>query len=119
MSVQNERFRDYEQTYSYAYATTGAAILPTDINPSSSVFNSARPQLTQLTNVGTEPVYVKLGSAATTSSGGFSYILAGCTIANDGTGARLDIEGYTGFFSIVGDTGVAGKINFTRSGGGV
>tara|TARA_R110002167_G_scaffold4198_5_gene19653 strand:- start:446 stop:799 length:354 start_codon:yes stop_codon:yes gene_type:complete len=116
MAIQNERFRAYETTYSYAYNTTGVAILPTDIN-GSTVFNSARPQLTQLTNVGTEPVYVKLGSAATTSSGGFSYILAGCTIANDGTGARLDIEGYTGFFSIVGDTGVAGKINFTRSGG--
>jgi hypothetical protein len=116
MATQNERFRAYETTYSYYYNTTGASVLPTDIN-ASTVFNSARPQLTQLTNVGTEPVYVKLGSAATTSSGGFSYILAGCTVANDGTGARLDIEGYTGFFSIVGDTGVAGRINFTRSGG--
>tara|TARA_R110002074_G_scaffold31047_1_gene87349 strand:+ start:230 stop:583 length:354 start_codon:yes stop_codon:yes gene_type:complete len=116
MSLQNERDRAYETTYSYAYNTVGQSFLPTDIN-ASTVFNSAKPQLTQLTNVGTEPVYVKLGSAASTSSGGFSYILAGCTIANDGTGARLDIEGYTGFFSIVGDTGVAGKINFTRSGG--
>jgi hypothetical protein len=69
-----------------------------------------------LENVGTEPVYVKLGATAGVTSGGFSYILAGCTIAGDGTGARLDIEGYTGTFSIVGDTGVAGLLNFTRSG---
>ena len=116
MSLQNERDRAYETTYSYYYNTVGVAVIPTDV-ASGTVFNSARPQLTQLTNVGTEPVYVKLGSAASTSSGGFSYILAGCTIANDGTGARLDIEGYTGPFSIVGDTGVAGRINFTRSGG--
>jgi len=116
MSVQNERDRAYETTYSAAYSTSGAAFLPTDV-ASGTYFNSARPQLTQLTNVGTEPVYVKLGTSATTTSGGFSYILAGCTVANDGTGARLDIEGYTGPFSIVGDTGVAGTINFTRSGG--
>ena len=116
MSVQNERDRAYETTYSYYYNTTGAEFLPTDVS-SVTVFNSARPQLTQLTNVGTEPVYVKLGTSAATTTGGFSYILAGCTIANDGTGARLDIEGYTGPFSIVGDTGVAGRINFTRSGG--
>ena len=116
MAVQNERFRAYETTYSAAYSTAGAAFLPTDV-ASGTYFNSARPQLTQLENVGTEPVYVKLGLAAGTGSGGFSYILAGCTIANDGTGARLDIEGYTGPFSIVGDTGVAGTINFTRSGG--
>ena len=117
MAIQNERFRAYETTYSYAYVTVGQAFLYQDVSPSTSVFNSARPQLTQLENVGTEPVYVKLGLAAGTGSGGFSYILPGCTIANDGTGARLDIEGYTGPFSIVGDTGVAGKINFTRSGG--
>ena len=116
MATQNERFRAYETTYSAAYSTAGAAFLPTDV-ASGTYFNSARPQLTQLTNVGTEPVYVKLGTSATTTSGGFSYILAGCTVANDGTGARLDIEGYTGPFSIVGDTGVAGTINFTRSGG--
>ena len=117
MATQNERFRAYETTYSYYYNTVGAAFLPQDVSPATSVFNSARPQLTQLTNVGTEPVYVKLGTSAATTTGGFSYILAGCTVANDGTGARLDIEGYTGPFSIVGDTGVAGRINFTRSGG--
>tara|TARA_R110000751_G_scaffold41373_2_gene97214 strand:+ start:676 stop:1026 length:351 start_codon:yes stop_codon:yes gene_type:complete len=116
MAVQNERFRAYETTYSGAYSTAGAAFIPTDVG-SGTYFNSARPQLTQLTNVGTEPVYVKLGTGAATTTGGFSYILAGCTIANDGTGARLDIEGYSGSFSIVGDTGVSGTINFTRSGG--
>ena len=116
MSVQNERDRAYEQTYSYAYNTSGLSFLPTDVS-SGTAFNSARPQLTQLTNVGTEPVYVKLGTVATTASGGFSYILPGCTIANDGTGARLDIEGYSGPFSIVGETGPIGTINFTRSGG--
>ena len=115
MSVQNERDRAYETTYSYHYNTTGVAFLYQDVG-SGTYFKSARPQLTQLENVGTEPVYVKLGLAAGTGSGGFSYILAGCTIANDGTGARLDIEGYTGPFSITGDTGVAGRINFTRSG---
>lgn len=115
MSVQNERDRAYETTYSAAYSTTGLDFLP--VNISETYFSAARPQLTQLTNVGTEPVYVKLGSSASTSSGGFSYILAGCTLANDGTGARLDIEGYSGNFSIVGETGPVGTINFTRSGG--
>ena len=116
MAVQNERFRAYETTYSYHYNTTGVAFLYQDVG-SGTYFKSARPQLTQLENVGTEPVYVKLGLAAGTGSGGFSYILAGCTIANDGTGARLDIEGYSGSFSIVGATGPVGTINFTRSGG--
>ena len=115
MSLQNERDRAYETTYSAAYNTTGLSFLP--VNISETYFEQSRPQLTQLTNVGTEPVYVKLGSSASTSSGGFSYILAGCTLANDGTGARLDIEGYSGNFSIVGETGPVGTINFTRSGG--
>ena len=115
MSTQNERFRSYESTYSAHYSSPGLSFLPTDIGALTH-FNSARPQLTQLENVGTEPIYIKLGSTATTSSGGFSYILAGCTVENDGTGARLDIEGYTGTFSIVGDTGIIGRINFTRSG---
>jgi hypothetical protein len=115
MSVQNERDRSYKTTYSAAYNTTGVDFLP--VNISETYFEQSRPQLTQLTNVGTEPVYVKLGSSASTSSGGFSYILAGCTLTNDGTGARLDIEGYSGNFSIVGETGPVGTINFTRSGG--
>ena len=116
MSTQNERFRSYESTYSAHYFSPGLSFLPTNIG-SSTHFNHSRPQLTQLENVGTEPIYVKLGTAATTASGGFSYILAGCTVENDGTGARLAIEGYTGEFSIVGDTGKIGRINFTRSGG--
>ena len=115
MATQNERFRAYETTYSAEYNTTGLSFLP--VNISETYFEQSRPQLTQLTNVGTEPVYVKLGSSASTASGGFSYILAGCTVANDGTGARLDIEGYSGSFSIVGETGPVGTINFTRSGG--
>ena len=115
MARQDERFRSYQSTYSHNYSTAGVSFLPTNIG-TGTYFDSARPQLTQLENVGTEPVYVKLGTNAGVSSGGFSYILAGCTIAGDGTGARLDIEGYTGEFSIVGDTGVAGLLNFTRSG---
>ena len=54
-------------------------------------------------NIGTNPLFVLLGSGATTSV--FHYILKGCSVQDDGTGGILtmsDTAVYTGIVTIAG-----------------
>ncbi len=91
MSYQNERFRSFASVTQQIVACDGSA---------DNVVTSSPHHLT-VQNLGAVPVYVKLGATATTSTGGFSYILAACGTANDGTGGTINISGYVGTISFI------------------
>ena len=91
MSYQNERFRSFASVTQQIVACDGSA---------DDVVTSSPHHLT-VQNLGVVPVYVKLGATATTSTGGFSYILAACGTANDGTGGTINISGYVGTISFI------------------
>ena len=95
MSYQNERFRSYDSVTQVIQAC--------DTSADDVVTNS--PHHLTVQNLGTVAVYVKLGSTATTSTGGFSYILAGGAVANDGTGGMINIAGYVGTISFITASG--------------
>ena len=97
MSYQNERFRSFSSVTQQIVAVSGTA---------ANVVTSSPHHLT-IQNLGTTPVYLKLGATATTSSGGFSYILAGGGAANDGTGALANISGYVGTISVITASGTS------------
>lgn len=54
----------------------------------------------QIQNQGTNVLYVKLGTGATTSN--YDMILNGCTVALDGKGGFYANTGYTGIVSVAG-----------------
>ena len=91
MSYQNERFRSFASVTQQIVACDGSA---------DDVVTSSPHHLT-VQNLAVVPVYVKLGATATTSTGGFSYILAACGTANDGTGGTINISGYVGTISFI------------------
>ena len=91
MSYQNERFRSFASVTQQIVACDGSA---------DDVVTSSPHHLT-VQNLGVVPVYVKLGATATTSTGGFSYILAACGTANAGTGGTINISGYVGTISFI------------------
>jgi hypothetical protein len=91
MSYQNERFRSFASVTQQIVACDGSA---------DNVVTSSPHHLT-VQNLGVVPVYVKLGATATASTGGFSYILAACGAANDGTGGTVNISGYVGTVSFI------------------
>ena len=95
MSYQNERFRSFSSVTQQIQACDTSA---DDIVTSS-------PHHLTVQNLGTVPVYVKLGATATTSTGGFSYILAAGGAANDGTGGGVNISGYVGTISFITASG--------------
>ena len=61
-------------------------------------------------NLGTVPVYMKLGGAATTSTGGFSYVIPAGGAANDGTGGILNVSGFVGTISFITASGSANVV---------
>ena len=91
MSYQNERFRSFSSVTQQIVACSGTK---------ADVVTSSPHHLT-VQNLGTVPVYVKLGATATTSTGGFSYIVPAGGAANDGTGGTLNISGYVGTISLI------------------
>ena len=91
MSYQNERFRSYSSVTQQIVACSGTR---------ADVVTSSPHHLT-VQNLGAVPVYVKLGATATTSTGGFSYVLSACGAVNDGTGGTLNISGYVGTISFI------------------
>ena len=105
MSYQNERFRSFD--------SVTQAIQACDTSADNVVTNS--PHHLTVQNLGTVAVHVKLGSTATTSTGGFSYILAGGAVANDGTGGMINIAGYVGTISFI--TGGSDTSNVVISNG--
>lgn len=100
MSYQNERFRSFDSVTQRIVAVSGTA---------ADVVTSAPHHLT-VQNLGTEPVYLKLGATASTSSGGFSYILAGGGAANDGTGMATNISGWVGTISVITASGTSNVV---------
>ena len=95
MSYQNERFRSFSSVTQQIVACSGTK---------ADVVTSSPHHLT-VQNLGTVPVYVKLGATATTSTGGFSYIVPAGGAANDGTGGTLNISGYVGTISFITASG--------------
>ena len=91
MSYQNERFRSFSSVTQQIVACSGTKA---DVAASS-------PHHLTVQNLGTVPVYVKLGATATTSTGGFRYIVPAGGAANDGTGGTLNISGYVGTISLI------------------
>jgi len=51
-------------------------------------------------NQGTNVLYVKFGTGASASN--FDYVLSACSVAANGTGAMLSVDGYTGIVSVGG-----------------
>lgn len=98
MSYQNERFRSFSGVTS--------SVINVDDNAGSGnelVVNS--PQHLTVQNIGTNPVYLKLGTSPSTSSGGYSFILAACDASHDGKGGMVDISGYTGTIGFICGSG--------------
>ena len=95
MSYQNERFR--------SFSSVTQQIQVCDTSEDDIVTSS--PHHLTVQNLGTVPVYVKLGATATTSTGGFSYIVPAGGAANDGTGGTLNISGYVGTISFITASG--------------
>lgn len=56
----------------------------------------------QIQNLGTNPLYVRLGASATTSSGGYNFILQPGTANDDGKGGSFWDDTYTGVVSVAG-----------------
>ena len=100
MSYQNERFKSFSSVTQQIVAVSDTA---------ANVVTSSPHHLT-IQNLGTEPVYIKLGATATTSSGGFSYILPAGTTANDGSGAVANISGYVGTISVITASGTSNVV---------
>lgn len=100
MSYQNERFRSFDSVTQAIQACSDTA--------ANVVTNS--PHHLTVQNLGTEPVYVKLGATATTSTGGFSYILGSGGGANDGTGGMVSISGYVGTISFITASGTSNVV---------
>ena len=105
MSYQNERFRSFDSVTQAIQACS---------NTAANVVTNSPHHLT-VQNLGTKPVYVKLGATATTSTGGFSYILGSGATANDGTGGMVSIAGYVGTISFI--TGGSDTSNVVISNG--
>lgn len=76
--------------------------------------NDYRSSLT-VTNFGTVTLYVKLGSAASSTS--YHYILAGGGANYDGNGGTVSIDGYTGVVTVsAAYTGTVGKVGHCEFG---
>ena len=100
MSVQNERFKSFETvTQSVVAVSTVAA----DVT-------SCKPYHLTAQNIGQQAVYMRVGATAATTNTNYTYILAGGANNNDGTGAMIDISGYTGTISFITASGTSNVV---------
>lgn len=77
--------------------------VPSSFTPATSgatVFTLASGDMGFIQNLSTNPLFVKLGAGASSSS--FSYILKGGTGADDGTGGLTNIKDHIGAVSVAG-----------------
>jgi len=82
--------------------TQSATVTPIASAATALASNSARVGF-MIQNLGTNPLFVKYGSGATSSD--FSIVLRGSSVADDGTGGVLtsaDTAVYTGIITIAG-----------------
>jgi len=82
--------------------TQSATVTPIASATTALASNSARVGF-MIQNLGTNPLFVKYGSGATSSD--FSIVLRGSSVADDGTGGVLtsaDTAVYTGIITIAG-----------------
>jgi hypothetical protein len=100
MAVQNERFRSFEEV---TQTTVAVSTVAADVT-------NGKPFHLTAQNIGTQAVYMRVGATAATTSTNYSYILAGGANDNDGTGAMIDISGYTGTISFITASGTSNVV---------
>jgi hypothetical protein len=85
--------------------TKQTASAPSSFTPATadaSVFTLAAGEKGFIQNLGTNPLFVKRGAGATSSS--FNYVLAASAEVDDGTGGSLVIDDFVGVVSVAGTT---------------
>jgi hypothetical protein len=100
MSVQNERFKSFETV---TQSTVAVSTVAADVT-------NGKPYHLTAQNIGQQAVYMKVGSAVAATNGSYTYILAGGGNNNDGTGAMIDISGYTGTISFITASGTSNVV---------
>tara|TARA_R110002167_G_scaffold4198_5_gene19652 strand:- start:129 stop:443 length:315 start_codon:yes stop_codon:yes gene_type:complete len=100
MSVQNERFKSFETV---TQSVVAVSTVYADVT-------SGKPYHLTAQNIGTQAVYMRVGATAATTSQNYTYILAGGANDNDGTGAMVDISGYTGTISFITASGTSNVV---------
>jgi hypothetical protein len=101
MSVQNERFKSFK--------TVTQSTVAVSSSPAQDVTN-CKPYHCTVQNIGTQAVYMRVGATAATTNQNYTYILAGGANNNDGTGAMIDISGYTGTISFITASGTSNVV---------
>ena len=100
MSVQNERFKSFETV---TQSTVAVSTVAADVT-------NGKPYHLTAQNIGTQAVYMRVGATAATTNQNYTYILAGGANNNDGTGAMVDISGYTGTISFITASGTSNVV---------
>ena len=100
MSVQNERFKSFETV---TQSTVAVSTVAADVT-------NGKPYHLTVQNIGTQAVYVRVGATAATTNQNYTYIIAGGANSNDGTGAMIDISGYTGTLSFITASGTSNVV---------
>tara|TARA_R110000824_G_C14754717_1_gene629073 strand:+ start:159 stop:473 length:315 start_codon:yes stop_codon:yes gene_type:complete len=100
MAVQNERFRSFEEV---TQTTVAVSTVAADVT-------NGKPFHLTVQNIGTQAVWMRVGATAATTGTNYSYILAGGAADNDGTGAMIDISGYTGTISFITASGTSNVV---------
>ena len=100
MSVQNERFKSFETV---TQSTVAVSTVAADVT-------NCKPYHLTVQNIGTQAVYMRVGATAATTNQNYTYILAGGANNNDGTGAMIDISGYTGTISFITASGTSNVV---------
>ena len=115
MARQNDALANFGATTNEELAlVAGETKLPVGLN------DECSPAFLLIQNVGTTPVFYRLGNSSDaqfvgTTSGLYTGILAACTADEDGTGGVISFSEYTGGMSFTVASGT-GKVNVSHSG---
>lgn len=114
MARQNDALANFGATTNEELSVGTGAAIPTGLS------DDCSPAFLLLQNVGTTPVFYRLGNVTAgevcaKTSGNYTGILAACTADKDGTGGVISFSGYIDGLSFVVASGT-GKVNVAHSG---